>query len=75
MCRVLLWVDMPSRSWAGERKMAFLTGSVPTPGTLTGVITVSRDTFLILKSSLFSLFSDRTIRGEQKFRNSSVCSS
>lgn len=42
MCQGLLWEGMPSRSWAGGRKMEFPTGFVPTPGTLTGVIMVSR---------------------------------
>lgn len=41
MCLALLWVATPLRSWAGGRRMASPTGSVPTPGTLTGVIMVS----------------------------------
>lgn len=41
MCLALLWAAMPLRSWAGGRRMVSPTGSVPTPGTLTGVIMVS----------------------------------
>lgn len=48
MCLVLLSVVTPSRSWAGERKMALPTGSVPTPGTLIGVIMVSRGSLIPL---------------------------
>lgn len=52
MCLGLLWAATPSRSWGGARRMVFPTGSVPTPGTLTGVITVSRDTYF----TTFSIF-------------------
>lgn len=41
MCLALLWAATPLRSWAGGRRMVSPTGSVPTPGTLTGVIMVS----------------------------------
>lgn len=37
----LQWVAMPLKSWAGVSRMVFPTGSVPTPGTQTGVTMVS----------------------------------
>lgn len=45
MCLVLLLVDMPSRSWAGGRRTVSLTGFVQTPGTQTGVTTVSESIY------------------------------
>lgn len=55
MCQGLLWEGMPSRSWAGGRKMEFPTGFVPTPGTLTGVIMVSRSLFQYFCPSVIQL--------------------
>lgn len=40
MCPVKSWAAMPSRSWAGERRMGLLTGWLQTPGTMTGEIKV-----------------------------------
>lgn len=48
MCLGVLWAATPSRSWAGGRRMVFPTGSVPTPGTLTGAIMVGRDTYFTI---------------------------
>lgn len=47
VCLGLLWAATPSRCWAGGRRTVFPTGSVPTPGTLTGAITVRRSILLI----------------------------
>lgn len=55
MCLGLLWAATPLRSWAGGRRMASPTGSVPTPGTLTGAIMVSWDTYY---STIFTAFSN-----------------